>query len=209
MSIPTGTYRPAKPGAKTWREARDMYIGNEHVTASAAEDGSATVFLGLRIAYQGAIPASVTNKAEFYTWVIAIAETFAAAPVKVETRKGRDYTGCTETEVANLKGARYLAAFVDSNYSMPWDDREHELMRSIDHAKRELWTRAVRNQGRSRYVDTSLDASDFSFFPCVTNDAEILLYTFEVVDGDIQRAECPDYRVHMGARGGIRVERCF
>jgi hypothetical protein len=54
-----------------------MYIGNEHVTAHVAPDGTATVFLGLRIAYTGEIPENVTDKAEFQTWVIAVAETFA------------------------------------------------------------------------------------------------------------------------------------
>jgi hypothetical protein len=202
MSISTGTYRPAKPGAKTWREARDFYIGTEHVTAHVADDGIATVYVGLRIAYCGVIPANVTDMAAFQMWVITTAELFANGPEVAD-----DADALTETEIANLKGVRYLAAFVDSSYGMPYSDREHELIKSIEHAKRELWSRAVRNQGRVRYIDTCLDADDSTFFPCVTDDAEMVLYTFRVVDGDIERDEYPVCRVFMGPRGGIRVER--
>jgi hypothetical protein len=204
MSIATGHYAPAKPGAKTWREARDMYIGNEHVTAEVAPDGTATVFLGLRIAYCGPIPANVNDKAEFFAWVITVAETFAAGPM---TAAEEDADGLTETEETNLKGVRYLAAFVDSNYGMPWDDREHELIKTVEHAKRELWTRAVHNYGRTRYIDTSLNERDSTSFPGVTDDAEMVLYRFEVVNGEIQREEYPTHRIFMGPRGGIRVER--
>jgi hypothetical protein len=216
MSIPTGTYYPNRPGAKTWREARSMYIGTERVSAHMAEDGTATVYVGCRWAYNGPVPESVTTPGEFHQWAITVAETFAAAPVvaapepepvKAAPRKRRDYSGFSEVEIANLKGSRYLAAFVDANYGMPCDDREHELFRSIAEAKTELWRRAVDRESRVRHIDTVPDANMWTRFPCVTDDAEIMLYAFELIDGEIVRHEYPVARVFMGPRGGIKVER--
>jgi hypothetical protein len=203
VSISTGYYYPNRPGAKTVREARSMYIGAERVTAHVAEDGTAIVYLGLRWAYNGPIPESVTTNGAFYDWVVTVAETFAAAPVEPEP----DANELTETEIANLKGTRYLAAFVDANYSMPMDDREHELFRSIGEAKDALWRRAVDRESRVRHIDTALDADLWTRFPCVTDNAEIMLYAFDVIDGELVRHEYPTHRVFMGPRGGVKVER--
>lgn len=215
MSIRNGSYYPNVKGATSWRTARPLYVGNDRVSVQVYDWEGAqriAIHVGCKMPFESVMPAEVTDYDAFYAFIHATVEAYAAElakpePVKVEKPKGRDYSGFTATEVANLKGARYLAAFVDSGYGMPYDDREHELIGSIEHAKRELWTRAVRNEGRSRYIDTSLDSSGFSFFPCVTDDAEIVLYSFKVANGEIQRSEEPACRVFMGPRGGIRVER--
>jgi hypothetical protein len=215
MSISTGYYYPNRPGAKTVREARSMYIGAERVSAHVAEDGTAIVYLGLRWAYNGPIPESVTTNGAFYEWVVTVAETFAAAPaaqpeeapIAADKPKGRDYSGFSEIEITNLKGSRYLAAFVDANYSMPMDDREHELFRSIGEAKDALWRRAVDRESRVRHIDTVPGANTYRRFPSVTDNAEIMLYAFDVIDGEIVRHEEPSHRIFMGQRGGVKVER--
>jgi arylsulfatase A-like enzyme len=203
MSVSTGTYYPNRPGARTLAEARAMYIGHEPVSGQMAPDGTATVFVGCRIAYNGPAPESVNTPGEFHDWIVTVAETFANGPEEVEDNAD----ALTETEIANLKGTRYLAAFVDANYGMPQDDRAHELFRSIGEAKDALWRRAVDRESRVRYVDTALDADLWTRFPSVTDDAEIMLYAFDVVNGEIVREEYPTHRLFMGPRGGIKVER--
>jgi hypothetical protein len=218
MSIAIGTYAPNQAGATSLRDAKPLYVGYDKVTAAVYDMGDGprlAIHVGCKMPYEGPIPEGVNHSHELFDWIrefvapATVAEESAPAPAVKAERTGRDYTGMTETEIANLKSTKYLAAFVDANYGMPYDDREHELIKSVEHAKRELWSRAVRNQGRSRYVDTAPDLNGFSFFPCVTDDAEIMLYAFEVVNGEIQRDEYPSYRVFMGPRGGIKAERVF
>lgn len=52
MNEPT-VYTIAEAGARTWREAKDMYIDGGLVTAHAHEDGYVSVFVGCAMPYSG------------------------------------------------------------------------------------------------------------------------------------------------------------
>lgn len=68
-------YTIAEDGARTWREARDMYIDGGLVTAHANPDGTVTVFVGLSLAYSGSelFKGVVRGSAEFFAKVRRIA----------------------------------------------------------------------------------------------------------------------------------------
>lgn len=59
MSL-NGHYEPNAPGATTLRDARPLWIDHQHVTAEV-HDGVITVFVGLKIAYDGALPEFITS----------------------------------------------------------------------------------------------------------------------------------------------------
>jgi hypothetical protein len=73
----TGTYYPAAPGARTWREARDLTINGKRV--SAVVDGrNAAVFIGGEIAFEGELPAEIAAAGQVATWAREIALDAAA-----------------------------------------------------------------------------------------------------------------------------------
>lgn len=66
-------YTIAEPGARTWREARDMYVNGGLVTAHL-DDDQMSVFVGTALLYTGPIPADmVGGSAEWITFVRDIA----------------------------------------------------------------------------------------------------------------------------------------
>ncbi|MHB9861915.1 hypothetical protein [Streptomyces sp. YIM S03343] len=78
-----GTYYPAAPGARTLRDARDLYINRQRVSATVT-DRHATVFTGGEIVFDGQLPADITTGHEVNAWAahtaLAAAETPAPAP---------------------------------------------------------------------------------------------------------------------------------
>lgn len=50
----------AEPGARTWREARDMYVNGGLVTAHV-DDDQMSVFVGTAMLYTGPIPADMVG----------------------------------------------------------------------------------------------------------------------------------------------------
>jgi hypothetical protein len=69
----TGTYYPAAPGARTWREARPLYIGRDRVSAEITADRQGYVFVGLHMVFAGAIPADVQGSADVTRWAREVA----------------------------------------------------------------------------------------------------------------------------------------
>lgn len=74
----TGTYYPATPGARTWREATDLYIDGKRVSAVAA-DRTVIVFVGGEIVFDGTIPADINTPGQLHTWIAETAVTITAA----------------------------------------------------------------------------------------------------------------------------------
>jgi hypothetical protein len=72
----TGTYYPAAPGARTWREARDLRIDGKRVSV-IVNGRNATLFIGGEIAFDGELPATVAGPADLTTWARETAETAA------------------------------------------------------------------------------------------------------------------------------------
>jgi hypothetical protein len=68
----TGTYYPAAPGARTWREARDLYIDGKRVSA-VVYGRSAAVFIGGEMVFEGELPAEVTISGQVTAWTVAVA----------------------------------------------------------------------------------------------------------------------------------------
>ncbi|MFG3287327.1 hypothetical protein ACGF3G_00695 [Streptomyces sp. NPDC048179] len=64
----TGYYYPSAPGARTWREARDLYINGKRVSAHVAGDRHATVFIGGEIVFEGALPTEIITSGQAQTW---------------------------------------------------------------------------------------------------------------------------------------------
>jgi hypothetical protein len=69
------TYRIAEPGAKTWREARDMEFGaGRVVTANVYPDGYVSVFVGTSLHYDGPLPEGVVaGTPDFIDWARTVA----------------------------------------------------------------------------------------------------------------------------------------
>lgn len=65
-SISHGTYLPSKPGARTIAESRPAYIGEERISIEVSDQ--VTLFHGLRIVYQGDMPAGVETASDLHLW---------------------------------------------------------------------------------------------------------------------------------------------
>jgi hypothetical protein len=74
-------YRIAEDGARTWREARDMYINGGLVTAHANPDGTVTVFVGTAMLYSGS---------DLFTGIVAGSQEFYANVRRIATEWGID-----------------------------------------------------------------------------------------------------------------------
>jgi hypothetical protein len=77
----TGTYYPAASGARTWREARDLYINDKRVSA-VINGRNATVFIGGEIAFEGTVPADITAN-QVNAWARDIALNAATAEAAI------------------------------------------------------------------------------------------------------------------------------
>lgn len=83
----TGDYYPAAPGARSWCEARDLHIGTDRVTCHVDNGRMAYVFIGVRLVFEGELPAEVTHSGHVNPWArdIALAtETEVEVEVQVE-----------------------------------------------------------------------------------------------------------------------------
>lgn len=99
---------------------------------------------------------------------------------------------------------KYIGVFSDSNYG---PDFEGQLFTSIEDAKRFL-TIAYYRGGQERVKRVNLDQSTTSdFMPCVSMDAEILLYAWDSTDTPVTEYCYPDYRVSLSSKGFSKSER--
>ncbi|NRQ38792.1 hypothetical protein HII36_44265 [Nonomuraea sp. NN258] len=97
--------------------------------------------------------------------------------------------------------AVYGLWFGGSGYS-PSDDADLEEFTSIRHARSALIERyRYRYWQRSRFAYVHRDAAEL-LTPCVGEDCSILLYSSP---GSL---DCPERRLSLGPRGGVRSERC-
>lgn len=80
----TGTYYPAAPGARTWREARDLYINNKRVSA-VVHNQNVTVFIGGETVYDGTLPTDITTPTQLHAWAADIALNITAAEAATVT----------------------------------------------------------------------------------------------------------------------------
>lgn len=78
-----------------------------------------------------------------------------------------------------------------SSYAVAGPD-DRERMSSIKEAKKTFWRRADYDPA----------------FPCVENSKAYLYLRGRKGDNDEAGGEYPDYRLYMGPRGGVRMERC-
>jgi hypothetical protein len=76
-----GTYHPAAPGARTWREAHDLWIDGKHVTAGVEGNGTRLyVFLGTEMIYSGDMPADIKTAADVNPWAARYALNYTTTP---------------------------------------------------------------------------------------------------------------------------------
>jgi hypothetical protein len=75
--VTTGTYYPAAPGARTWRDAKPLMIGRKRVSAGVYPGSQCAVFIGGIIAYEGPIPADVTTPGAFQIWAAETAKSYS------------------------------------------------------------------------------------------------------------------------------------
>lgn len=104
----TGPYYPAVPGARTIRDARDLYVGDERVTAEVT-GRRVTVFVGLRIVFEGDLPAEITTGREVNSWAAEIA-LGTQAPAAEE----RPATGETEADRLRAEARQHEQNAYDS-----------------------------------------------------------------------------------------------
>lgn len=65
-----GTYRPAEAGARTLRDARELWLNGKHVTANVEDSGTRLyVFLGTEMIYSGDMPNGIKTSNDVNTWV--------------------------------------------------------------------------------------------------------------------------------------------
>lgn len=112
--IPNGTYTVNEPGAATISDARRMLVNGKPVTAQV-HDGSATVFVGLEIAYQGPLPAHVASMADLCVFAARI----AVAHVGPAPEAGTETVNLAELSRGELAqvGASWRAAQRASDYA--------------------------------------------------------------------------------------------
>jgi hypothetical protein len=94
----TATYTVNEPGARTWREAKPLYINGGAVTASTYPDGTAAVFVGTRMHFDGVLPDGICpGSAEFYAWCIEVATAGETERTALPPKpKAADYTNAAD-----------------------------------------------------------------------------------------------------------------
>ncbi|MFE5037095.1 hypothetical protein [Streptomyces sp. NPDC056683] len=79
----TGTYYPTAPGARTWREARELRIDGKRVSVIVT-GRDAVLFIGGGIAFDGELPATIAGPADLTTWARETAANAAAVVAAAE-----------------------------------------------------------------------------------------------------------------------------
>lgn len=64
-----GHYQPNQPGARTIRDAKPLYVGNELVTAHVYDGRTIAVHVGCKMPYCGPLPETVTERYQVIPWV--------------------------------------------------------------------------------------------------------------------------------------------
>lgn len=113
-----GHYEPSKPGATSLRDARPLWIDGQHVTAEV-HDGTVTVFVGLKIAYDGLLPAHVTTPADVHAFAARMAVAYV----------GPDDEPAADDAATDAPAELTRAEFAEVN------DAWHTAMRASDHAR--------------------------------------------------------------------------
>jgi hypothetical protein len=103
-TVSPGTYYPNVPGARSLRDARPLYVGDEHVSVGVQSDLTAYIHIGCRSARNGwGVDVSGMSYAEFYAWVYDVVTTQQdAAPVSALCPD--IHTGCSHTMAMNEDG---------------------------------------------------------------------------------------------------------
>lgn len=88
------TYYPSEPGARTWREAKRLYV-REHVVQVQLYDlgdgPKVAIAIGGAIPFEGTLPEGIVwGSAEFTTWVRDIAAQHAAALDAADSKREAD-----------------------------------------------------------------------------------------------------------------------
>lgn len=82
-NISHGTYLPSKPGARTIAESRPAYTGDERISVEVSDQ--VTLFHGLRIVYQGDMPAGVETASDLHLWAATYRPSARDRVVEVRT----------------------------------------------------------------------------------------------------------------------------
>jgi hypothetical protein len=112
-------YEPSAPGARTWREAKPLYIDGQHVTAEAYQ-GEITIFLGCKIIYTGPIPAEAQSSVN--AWIAEYALAYAcpelvaeSAPVMAQVQAAFDHANAVSDAPCTCDGYESCGACLASD----------------------------------------------------------------------------------------------
>lgn len=113
----------AEPGARTWREARDMvFNGTERLTVHTyADSDHVSVFVGCKLRYDNALPKGVVpGTPDFYDWARTVAISHESGMPFMECMPGQRYAhlrgpldeeGSTEATYAEIIDHALTVAF--------------------------------------------------------------------------------------------------
>jgi hypothetical protein len=216
----TGTYYPTAPGARTWREARDLTINGKRVSA-VVTGRTATVFIGGDIAFEGELPADVTTTGQVNTWardtalnataVVTAAETItaeAAGTVAAELAA----TATTAREHRAAAAAFTKAQHVSADRSDEADGALSQWAHGLNAAEHHLAAQIAEDGGTAEFA--GLFDLDGNLVPAIRVDGRYGWY-WKLLDENGRtiglfnesRAKDPARRRAANARKGFYVGR--
>ncbi|RPE39801.1 hypothetical protein EDD90_2819 [Streptomyces sp. Ag109_O5-1] len=157
----TGTYYPAAPGARTLREARDLYIGGKRVSA-VVTGRTAAVFIGGEIAFEGQLPADITAGSQVNAWAAETAlNTTAKEAATVDaaetiTAEAVEYPGSVAAHLATTAttpdehraaAAAYASAKQESYDRCDTDGALSQWSHGLNEGKQHLAAQIAENGG--------------------------------------------------------------
>jgi hypothetical protein len=122
-AVADGTYRPSVAGARTLREAGELWLDGKHVTAGVEGNGTRLyIFLGTEMIYSGDMPSGITATHDVNPWVRQYATGYVWAAEYRTLWSYRDHNGhvwgpYSDAEFAHTDGnaERYCRGIVDLN----------------------------------------------------------------------------------------------